>query len=63
MRVETSASADRQAALPKRESDPGRLTVPADTEVGRMVTLPLREQGEWGELEEIELWPEEDEGQ
>lgn len=35
-----------------------------DTKVGRIFTLPLREEdGEWEGLEEIELLPEEEEGQ
>ena len=62
--MEAPASADRQAALQRRESDPAALKFLRDTKVGRMATLPRRgEEGVWDGLEVIELWPAEDEGQ
>ena len=64
LRVETPASANRQATLPKPKSDSGRPNFLAGHEGWKDgYSTPREEEGEWKGLEETELRPEEAEGQ
>ena len=47
----------------EERATPAVLAFLRDTKVGRMVTLTHPEGEEWEGLEEIDLWPEEAEGQ